>query len=56
MEKDGAPVPPLIVCPVCDREMRLLGMEAESAKRDLFTFECVTCRRLEVRGVLVVPP
>jgi hypothetical protein len=33
--------------------MRLLGIEAENDIRDLFTFECVVCRRIEVRGVLV---
>lgn len=49
-------VAPLIVCPVCAREMRLFGIEPESAKRDLFTFECANCGHLEVRGVLVTPP
>jgi predicted nucleic acid-binding Zn ribbon protein len=43
----------LIVCPKCNREMRLLGIEAENDVRDIFTFECPACRRLEVRGVLV---
>jgi hypothetical protein len=33
--------------------MRLIGIEAESEIRDLFTFECVVCHGLEVRGVLV---
>ena len=49
-------IAPLIVCPVCDREMRLFGIEPESTKRDLFTFECVNCGHLEVRGVLVARP
>jgi len=31
--------------------MRLVGIERESTKRDLFTFECPNCHRLEVRGV-----
>ena len=33
--------------------MRLFGTEQESVKRDLYTFECVRCSHLEVRGVLV---
>jgi hypothetical protein len=33
--------------------MRLFGIEPESEVRDLYTFECTTCGRLEVRGVLV---
>jgi hypothetical protein len=33
--------------------MRLFGIEAESIKRDLFTFECDKCEYLEVRGVRV---
>jgi len=49
-------IPPLIICPACDREMRLFGIEPESIKRDIFTFECVSCGHLEVRGVLVTPP
>jgi hypothetical protein len=48
-----APIEPLMVCPVCAREMRLLGIEPESPSRDLFTFECGKCGRLEVRGVNV---
>ncbi len=43
----------LITCPKCNREMRLFGIEEESDKRNLFTFECVECGHLEVRGVLV---
>jgi hypothetical protein len=43
-----------MLCPYCRVEMRLLGIEPESAIRDLFTFECTTCHKLEVRGVLVV--
>jgi hypothetical protein len=35
--------------------MRLLGIEAASLERDLYTFECEKCRRIEVRGVRVVP-
>ena len=44
---------PLILCPRCNLEMRLFGIEAESDVRDLYTFECGTCGQLEVRGVLV---
>jgi hypothetical protein len=31
----------------------LFGIEPESDKRDLYTFECCTCSSLEVRGVHV---
>jgi hypothetical protein len=48
------PAASLMLCPYCRVEMRLLGIEPESAIRDLFTFECTTCHKLEVRGVLVV--
>lgn len=43
----------LILCPRCELEMRLFGIEAESNVRDLFTFECSVCSSLEVRGVQV---
>jgi len=43
----------LIVCPKCGVEMLLLGIELESPIRDLYTFECEKCERLEVRGVRV---
>jgi hypothetical protein len=43
----------LLLCPNCRLEMRLFGSEQESVKRDLYTFECVRCSHLEVRGVLV---
>jgi hypothetical protein len=29
----------LILCPKCKLEMRLVGIEAESATRDLYTFD-----------------
>jgi hypothetical protein len=48
-------IKPLIVCPKCNREMRLFGIEPESDVRDLFTFECPNCSILEVRGVRVTP-
>ena len=48
-----APIEPLLLCPVCNIEMCLFGIESESDKRDLFTFECVACGGLEVRGVQV---
>ena len=51
-----SPVEPLVSCPKCKIEMRLFGTEAESEVRDLFTFECPSCGRLEVRGVLVAAP
>ena len=50
------PIAALLMCPGCQQEMRLFGIEPESAKRDLFTFECPACARLEVRGVLVSAP
>ena len=50
---DRLTVQPLIVCPKCNLEMRLFGIEAESNVRDLFTFECSDCGALEVRDVLV---
>lgn len=52
----AAPVASLILCPTCDREMRLVGVERESAKRDLFTFECAHCGCFEVRGVMASLP
>jgi hypothetical protein len=33
--------------------MRLLGIERETDNRDLVTFECDKCGRLEVRGVVL---
>ena len=51
--EDTIVIEPLLVCPDCKIEMRLFGIEAESAIRDLFTFECITCGRIEARGVLV---
>ena len=43
----------LVLCPKCGVEMRLFGIEHDSEVRDLYTFECETCGRLEVRGVRV---
>ena len=34
-------------------EMRLFCSEPENGKRDLYTFECVRCSHIEVKGVLV---
>ena len=45
-----APVEPLLLRAKCELEMSLLGVEAESDKRDLYTFECSACGGLEVRG------
>ena len=47
------PIKALLLCPNCNAEMRLFGIEAESAARDLYTFECSACDVLEVRGVRV---
>ncbi len=39
------------VCPLCNIEMRLFGIEPETDNTDLYTFECVACSGVEVRGV-----
>jgi hypothetical protein len=36
--------------------MLLFGIAAESDIRDLYTFECAMCGKLEVRRVLVAAP
>jgi hypothetical protein len=43
----------LLLCPNCNLEMRLFCSEPENGKRDLYTFECVRCSHIEVKGVLV---
>jgi hypothetical protein len=48
-----APIEPLLLCTVCNIEMCLFGIESESDKRDLYTFECLACDGVEVRGVQV---
>jgi len=53
---DKPKIEPLILCPNCNLEMRLFGIESESGIRDLYTFECYGCGRLEARGVLVGLP
>jgi predicted RNA-binding Zn-ribbon protein involved in translation (DUF1610 family) len=45
---------PLMVCPACGTEMRLFGVESETPTRDLYTFECPNCGRIEARGVRVI--
>ena len=50
---DTGTMAPLLVCPLCKTEMRLFGIEPESGERDLFTFECIECGRLDVRGVQI---
>ena len=53
----GKPIPTTVVslmlCQHCNLEMTLLGIESESIKRDLYTFECEKCARLEVRGIRI---
>jgi hypothetical protein len=39
-------------CPMCNRDMRLFGIEPDSDTNDLFTFECTDCEHFEV---MVVP-
>jgi hypothetical protein len=41
---------PLLLCSACKLEMRLVGIEVEEPGRDLFTFECDACKRLEARS------
>jgi hypothetical protein len=53
---DMPKIEPLMLCPDCKVEMRLFGIEAESPIRDLFSFECTTCGRIEARGFLVALP
>lgn len=48
------PIKPLVCCPKCGAEMRLFGIEPQNPQRDLYTFECEKCDRIEVRGVRVV--
>jgi hypothetical protein len=47
------PTKALLLCPNCNVEMSLFGIETESDVRDLYTFECNACGGLEVRGVRV---
>jgi len=49
----GGSVAALIICPRCQREMVLFGIETETDKRDLYTFQCENCDHLEVRGVRI---
>ncbi len=53
---DTPKIEPLILCPNCKIEMRLFGIEPEGDVRDIYTFECHRCGRLEVKGVLVAAP
>jgi hypothetical protein len=53
---DAPKIKPLILCPDCEIEMRLFGIEGESAIRDVYSFECTKCGRIEGRGVLVGLP
>ena len=53
-EPSGAPFAAHMRCPACASEMRLLGIESENVARDLYTFVCPKCERLEVRGVSTV--
>ncbi len=47
------PIKALLLCKHCNVEMYLFGIEEESAKRDLYTFECIKCGAVEVRGIQV---
>ena len=48
------PIAPLMLCPACGIEMRLFGVESETPARDLYTFECRNCGRIEARGVSTI--
>ncbi len=48
-----AHIEPLLLCPLCNIEMRLFGIESEADNNDLYTFECVACSGVEVRGIKV---
>jgi hypothetical protein len=52
------PIKALLLCPNCNVEMSLFGIEAESDARDLYTFECIACDFVEARSVRVnkTPP
>ena len=54
MAKENEPIKPLLSCTKCGGEMRILGIEPASSKRDIYTFECESCNALEVRGVRVL--
>jgi hypothetical protein len=45
------PIRSLLLCPNCNIEMCLYGIEPESDARDLYTFVCSACDVVEVRGV-----
>ena len=49
-------VEPLMLCPNCKIEMLLFGSEQESETRDVFSFECGSCSRIDERCVLVSLP
>jgi len=54
---EAAPeIEPLILCPKCKVDMPLFGIETESSIRDLYSFECLRCGRIEARRVLVGTP
>jgi len=43
----------LLLCPNCNHDMLLFGVEPEGPKGDLYTFECDKCGRIEIRGVRI---
>ena len=51
LSKTKAKAPALLLCPNCNGEMLLFGIEAEGPKRDLYTFECDKCGCVEARDV-----
>ena len=42
---------PLILCPDCRTEMHLFAIEPETEIRDIYTFRCDNCQRLEFRSL-----
>jgi len=53
----GSTIPsaPLLFCPACisKKEMRLVGIEPQEYGRELFTFACDECGRIEARPTLL---
>jgi hypothetical protein len=53
MAQRKTPLKSLLTCRKCKLELRLSGIETETAERDLCAFECVKCGNLEVNGVRI---
>ena len=40
-----------VICPVCDQEMRLFGIEWDTERVDVYTFVCDRCGGFQTRRV-----